>query len=185
MIPQKKYLCAYIVSAQEISISGLREHLAKKLPKYMIPTYFIKIDEVPLTANGKRDIKALPEPDEISISNNQYEIPANEMEQKLAEMWQEILNVQRIGVNDNLIELGASSINIMRFVSGILKEYGVELSIRDLLYKPTIRQCALQVIQSSKIVNDYSNEYTLLNPETKHLKNIFCFPPLGCGRHCI
>ncbi|MDD4111480.1 MAG: amino acid adenylation domain-containing protein [Herbinix sp.] len=175
----KKFLCAYYVSSQEIDVSDLRRQLSLKLPEYMIPQYYMRIEEIPLTPNGKRNLKVFPKPDGNHVERKEYVAPSNEMEQKFVELWKDILNIECIGVTDNLIELGASSINIMRFISGVMKEYGVELSISNLLHTPTIQQCTLQVIQSSIDARDYSSELSLLIPDGIKTKNIFCFPPIG------
>src|SRR4030066_1235848 len=105
-----KYLCAYIVSDEEISLPELREYLAKELPEYMIPSYFIPLKKLPLTPNGKVDRKALPELDGNINTGTEYEAPRNEIEEKLAEVWQKVLDIEKVGINDDFFELGGHSL---------------------------------------------------------------------------
>ena len=111
-----KYLCAYLVCEEELDISTIREHLLKELPEYMIPSYFIQLDKMPLTANGKIDRKALPEPDGKINTDVEYVAPTNEIEEKLVEVWQKVLAVDKIGINDNFFELGGDSIKAIQVV---------------------------------------------------------------------
>ncbi|MDI3411503.1 AMP-binding protein [Bacillus sonorensis] len=101
-----KYLCAYITAQKNINTNELREYLSNHLPDYMIPSYFIQISKMPLTPNGKVDRKALPEPDEDVKTASEYEAPRNETEEKLIAVWQEVLDRDKIGINDNFFEIG-------------------------------------------------------------------------------
>lgn len=103
-----KLLCAYVVGHREISSRELREHTAKDLPAYMIPSVFIQLDELPLTGNGKIDRRALPMPDVTAANAVSYTAPRNETEQKLADIWAEVLQMERVGVHDQFFEIGAT-----------------------------------------------------------------------------
>ncbi|MGB7604589.1 MAG: amino acid adenylation domain-containing protein, partial [Lutisporaceae bacterium] len=135
-----KYLCGYICGEREYSISELREHLAKELPEYMIPSYFIQLDKLPLTANGKIDRKALPVPDGSIETGAEYIAATNEIEEKLISIWHEVLGVEKIGINDNFFELGGHSLKAIKIVSIIQKELMVEISVGDIFSNPTVRQ---------------------------------------------
>lgn len=100
-----KLLCAYVVGHREISSRELREHTAKDLPAYMIPSVFIQLDELPLTGNGKIDRRALPMPDVTAANAVSYTAPRNETEQKLADIWAEVLQMERVGVHDQFFEI--------------------------------------------------------------------------------
>lgn len=100
------YLCAYIVSDKRLTTNYLREFLAARLPEYMIPSYFVQLDKMPLTPNNKIDRKSLPEPKENMATGIEYEAPRNEIEKKLASTWSEVLNVGNVGINDNFFDLG-------------------------------------------------------------------------------
>ena len=101
-----KYLCAYYVSDTEFTVQELKSHLLVNLPEYMIPSFFIKLDKIPLSGNGKADRKALPEPEGAVNTGVEYKAADNETEIKLLQMWQELLGLDRIGTNDNFFDLG-------------------------------------------------------------------------------
>lgn len=105
-----KYLCAYIVNTRELSVAELREHMLQALPEYMVPSHFINMEKLPQTPNGKIDRKALPEPSESRDTGVTYEAPRNELEEKLVDIWQRILNIERVGINDSFFELGGHSL---------------------------------------------------------------------------
>ncbi|KAF9396674.1 hypothetical protein CPC16_010245, partial [Podila verticillata] len=125
-----KRLIAYVVAEpDEQLVRRLREHLAAKLPEYMMPAAFVRLDALPLTPNGKLDRRALPEPEFVS---DHYRAPRSPREQKLAELFAEILGVPRIGIDDSFFDLGGHSLLAMRLVSRIRKTLGVEFTIRTL-----------------------------------------------------
>ena len=98
-----------VTQSEDLTTGGaaaLREYLSRTLPDYMIPSYFVQIDKIPLTPNGKIDRKALPEP-EVK-SGKEYVAPRDVIEEKLAGIWSEVLNVEQssIGIDDNFFELG-------------------------------------------------------------------------------
>ncbi|MBW9147271.1 AMP-binding protein, partial [Clostridium sp. CM027] len=133
-----KYLCAYIVLKKEMTVAELRESLSKELPDYMIPAYFIQIEKIPLTPNGKIDRKALPEPDGEISTGVEYAVPRNEIEEKMVKVWSEVLGVKKVGIDDSFFELGGDSIKAIRMISK-LREYGYEIGIRNIMRDRTIR----------------------------------------------
>ena len=147
-----KYLCAYIISDEELKVSMIREHLSKVLPDYMIPSYFVHLDKLPLTSNGKLDRKALPEPDGSISTGVEYEAPTNETEEKLAGIWQEVLGVERVGINDSFFELGGDSIKAIQ-VSSKLHAYGMRLEIKEIFTNPRIKELVKQLKVSDKKVD--------------------------------
>jgi len=134
-----KYICGYFTSDEELSISELREFISRELPDYMVPAYFTKVDKLPLTATGKIDRAALKEIKETVVSEKQYEAPRDEIEEKLAAMWQEILGIEEIGINDNFFELGGHSLNAVSLIGRIHREIGVEVSLKEIFKTPTIK----------------------------------------------
>ncbi|MCP4150163.1 MAG: amino acid adenylation domain-containing protein, partial [bacterium] len=116
----EKYLCAYLVSPQPLNTGALRETLLKSVPEYMLPSYFVPIDEVPLTLNGKLDRKALPEPD-VTALERQYAEPRTHKEIRLAEIWQEILETGKIGIDDDFFAHGGDSIKAIQIISRLKK----------------------------------------------------------------
>ena len=105
---EEKCLSAYIVAEDFIDENFIRESLAKKIPYYMIPKYFIFLSTLPITKNGKVDKKKLPKPEISSCTN--YVAPRNAVEEKVAEIFRNILNLQRISVYDNFFKIGGHSL---------------------------------------------------------------------------
>jgi len=143
------YLCAYMVADQTLTPEELRDYLSRELPDYMIPRYFIPLEKMPLTPNGKIDRQRLPEPEAVIIPGTGYEPPTNEVEKKLAVIWQDVLAVEKVGINDNFIELGGHSLLVISIISRIHQEFNVELQLRDVFGNPTIKQLS-QLMESSK-----------------------------------
>jgi acyl-CoA synthetase (AMP-forming)/AMP-acid ligase II/acyl carrier protein len=135
-----KYLVAYLIVDKSLEISEIREYLKQKLPDYMIPSGFVFLDKLPLTPNGKIDKKALPDYDYQDNRENEYIPPSNEIEIKLAQIWQEVLNIENSGINDNFFSLGGHSLLATQIVSRIRNNLGVELPLRNLFEYPTIKQ---------------------------------------------
>ncbi|MGB7604797.1 MAG: amino acid adenylation domain-containing protein, partial [Lutisporaceae bacterium] len=139
---KSNYLCGYICGEREYSISELREYLAKELPEYMIPSYIIQLDKLPLTGNGKVDRKALPEPDGSITTGVEYVAPSNKIEEKLSEIWSEVLGIERVGINDNFFELGGHSLKAINIAAKINKELNVSVPLREMFKTPTIKGLA-------------------------------------------
>ncbi|MCP4213767.1 MAG: amino acid adenylation domain-containing protein, partial [bacterium] len=131
-----RYLCAYLVADRQLKVSELRERLAGGLPDYMIPAYFVHLDNIPLTPNGKVDRAALPEPGYIREAG-EYTAPRNAVEERLASVWQDVLGVEKAGITDNFFELGGDSIKAVQ-VAARLRKYGLELKITDIFVYGTI-----------------------------------------------
>ncbi|MDQ0416423.1 fengycin family lipopeptide synthetase D [Croceifilum oryzae] len=140
------YLCAYIVGSPDNE--EIKRHLAKNLPGYMIPPTFVAMDEFPLTVNGKIDVRSLPEPDQTSQSGNYVE-PTNEVEAKLANIWQEVLGVEQVGIEDNFFDLGGHSLKAMRLVTQIQKEFEIDFSLQEVFVTPTLKHMAKQIQEAT------------------------------------
>jgi len=163
-----KYLCAYYIlkdPAARIDKTGLKEHLAGELPEYMIPAYFIPIDKIPLTANGKLDRKALPEPEGTIMVKRNYVAPANKIQEVLVEIWSQVLFGRNsalldtpIGINDDFFELGGHSLNATIAVSKIHKELNVKIPLAEIFNSPTIRELA------GKIKENLQEQFVTIKP---------------------
>ncbi|KQB41364.1 non-ribosomal peptide synthetase [Flavobacterium aquidurense] len=134
----EKVLVAYYVSQDNIDKSDLRHFLQKELPEYMIPNFYVALDKVPLTPNGKVDRKALPGISESDIIRRAYVSPVSDHEIKLAVIWQDVLKVDQVGITDNFFELGGHSLIMVQVINHIFKELGKSLSFRDFFSNPTI-----------------------------------------------
>ncbi|MCK4258505.1 MAG: non-ribosomal peptide synthase/polyketide synthase [Halanaerobiales bacterium] len=169
-----KYLCAYIVEVSEISVVELRTYLTNILPDYMIPQYFIKLDKIPLTSNGKVDLKALPESTDKIETGIHYVAPTNEIEAKLVDFWLEILNVEKIGVNDDFFALGGYSLKAMQLSAKVSKEFNKELPLRVIFNSPNIKGLAKYILGVEKSRYENINvvetrEYYTLSSAQKRL----------------
>ncbi|MFK4344540.1 MULTISPECIES: non-ribosomal peptide synthase/polyketide synthase [unclassified Paenibacillus] len=138
----QKLLCAYYVASTDLSPSELRSQLAVELPAYMIPSYFVRLEQMPLTPNGKLDRRALPAPEGSVQSSEVYLAPRTAAEAQLVLIWQDILGVARVGVRDNFFEIGGHSLRATLLVSRIQKELGGSLSLREVFQWPTVESMA-------------------------------------------
>ncbi|MBN2862737.1 MAG: amino acid adenylation domain-containing protein [Bacteroidales bacterium] len=145
-----KYLCAYLIGERELTITQLREYLGKYLPDYMIPSYFIPIDQMPKTPSGKIDRKALPEPDYMIRTGVEYEAPRNEQEEILKEVWQGVLGMENISIHDNFFALGGDSIKALQ-ISARLQKHGLKMEVRDLFLHTTIGDLSPYLTPLTKI----------------------------------
>ncbi len=132
-------LCAYVVLRKEAEPGVLKEFMSAKLPDYMLPAFIIVLAELPLTSNGKIDRKALPVPEIQRSAHVPFTAPVGQKEKEVAAIWREILQVDEIGANDNLLELGAQSLNLGTFLNSIHRSMGVLLNLRDIFSQPTIK----------------------------------------------
>lgn len=137
-----KYLCAYLVGGSRLNIADLKKSLAQMLPDYMIPSYFVEVDDIPVLPNGKINRKALPAPEDIVKGKQQYVSPQDEYEEKVLSMMKNILNINDMGVTDNFYELGGHSLNTVMLSSRIYKEFRVEVPIKEIYQNPTARELA-------------------------------------------
>ncbi|HLP46801.1 MAG TPA: amino acid adenylation domain-containing protein, partial [Candidatus Kapabacteria bacterium] len=121
-----KYLCAYFTSGIELNIAEIQVFLAKILPTYMLPAYFMQIEKIPLTPNGKINSRALPAPDKKC--NHRYAAPRDSIETSLTRLWADILtiNVNLIGIDDSFFELGGNSLNAAILLSKIHQSFEVK-----------------------------------------------------------
>lgn len=151
--PGDKRLVAYIMSDGKHAITslGLRDFMKEKLPPYMLPSTFMMLEALPLTASGKVDRKALPPPDQCDyLSKRIFVAPRNKLERDLTETWEEILAIRPIGVTDNFFDLGGHSLLAMRMTSEINKKTGKRLATMDIFQNPTIEQLAGAIIEESE-----------------------------------
>ena len=139
-------LAAYIVAqnARALTTEELRDYLKQKLPEHMVPLAFVFMDGLPLTPNGKVDRKALPRP-EFKQPEKNFVAPRNKMEEKLASIWCELLDLKRVGVHDNFLELGGHSLLATQVISRVRNAFGVELPLRTVFEEPTIAGFAPRV----------------------------------------
>ena len=150
--PSGKQLVAYLVSDAEHAAlrDALKAHLKAQLPDYMVPAHLIVLQSMPLTANGKLDRRALPEPDP-EANRQAYVAPRSELEHSLAAIWCAVLNVEQVGLDDNFFELGGDSILSIQVVSRA-RQAGIHFSPRDLFQHQTVQSLAAVATRSERVI---------------------------------
>ncbi|HEX9936858.1 MAG TPA: amino acid adenylation domain-containing protein, partial [Longimicrobium sp.] len=137
---------AYVVGDAEAE--ALRAHLRRGLPEYMVPAAFVLIEALPLTPNGKLDRKALPAPEGEAYAAREYEAPADETEQALAEIWAEVLRVDRVGRRDNFFDLGGHSLLAVQVISRVRQVLEVKVALARLFVRPVLEDFAQEVVDA-------------------------------------
>ncbi|HEX8362093.1 MAG TPA: amino acid adenylation domain-containing protein, partial [Longimicrobium sp.] len=136
-------LVAYFAGSAPAEV--LRGHLADHLPEHMVPSAFVRLEALPVTPNGKVDRRALPEPEPEAHETREYAAPVGEVERALAEIWGEMLGLERVGRNDHFFELGGHSLLAAQAVSRARRVLGAELALADLFTHPTPAALARRV----------------------------------------
>ncbi|PRA33147.1 non-ribosomal peptide synthetase [Pseudomonas poae] len=157
-----KQLAAYLVLAeagveqQQSALKRVRSELKANLPDYMQPTYWVPLDQLPLTPNGKLDRKALPSPD-ASLAQGDYQAPVSPVEVQLATIWQEVLKVERIGLQDNFFDMGGHSLLATQVVVRVREQLDVELPIREVFsaeHLGALAQCVQALMKDTSPLQD-------------------------------
>ncbi|HEX2092799.1 MAG TPA: amino acid adenylation domain-containing protein [Longimicrobiaceae bacterium] len=143
-VPGERRLVAYVVG--EVETDGLREHLRRGLPEYMVPGACVRLERLPLTPNGKLDRRALPAPEHES-AGERFVAPRTPEEETLAGIWAEVLHLERVGVHDNFFALGGHSLLATRMISRVREAFGVGLTVRAILEAPTVEGLARSVME--------------------------------------
>ncbi|MEM9547243.1 MAG: amino acid adenylation domain-containing protein [Bacteroidota bacterium] len=153
----ESYLTAYIVGSFNVDLKKIRLELEKNLPNYMIPAFFIQIDKIPLTSNGKIKTEELPSPfDSDAVLRQEYMPPETELESKLVAIWEELLGREKIGINENFFEVGGQSIKLMNLVNLYRKAFDVQVTFSELFTITTIQHHA-EVIEVKQWLNTSDN----------------------------
>jgi acyl carrier protein len=159
-----KRLVGYIVSEGPIEKEIINNYLKGKLPAYMVPALWVEMESLPLTPNGKINRKALPDPDISGASSNSYEAPRNELEIALVDIWQQLLGVERVGINDNFFELGGHSLLIIKMVSMIRKQLSFTIPVLLLFQFTTISDISKYLDWEKQTGNEEDiNEFEILS----------------------
>ncbi|UUQ64831.1 amino acid adenylation domain-containing protein [Pseudomonas fuscovaginae UPB0736] len=147
--PDSKRLVAYLCG-EPAPAEQLRKALLKHLPEYMIPSAFVHLESLPLSSNGKLDRKALPAPDLDAVISRRYVAPEGEIEIALANLWQDLLQLEQVGRHDHFFELGGHSLLAVRLISQIRQQLGVELSLAELFAQPELADLARVIAQAGR-----------------------------------
>jgi amino acid adenylation domain-containing protein/non-ribosomal peptide synthase protein (TIGR01720 family) len=146
--PGNKRLVGYVVAKGLFSKDAISAYLQERLPDYMVPAIWVSLEILPLTSNGKINKKALPVPEITALLNQDFVAPRNESEEQLANIWKELLNLERVGIHDNFFELGGDSILTIQVVSRA-RRIGFELTPKDLFIHQTIGRLSAAIAERS------------------------------------
>ncbi|KMQ64607.1 hypothetical protein ACM46_10170 [Chryseobacterium angstadtii] len=140
-----KSLVVYYVSDSTVEKQELAQYLEAKLPQYMVPSFYVELDHIPLTHNGKIDREQLPEISSSDLIKKEYVAPTTDLEKQLVEIWEEILGIGNIGITDNFFELGGNSMNVIRIIGEIQNKMGKLINVGAFLEAPTITELVLVI----------------------------------------
>lgn len=143
-----QYLCAYYVKEKDLTEEEIRNYLSRDLPDYMIPSFLIETDHIPLSQNGKADRNALPAPDFSTAQKQQGEDPANDTERRLKAIWTELLETDNIGVTESFFRIGGDSLRAIAMVTRIHKEFRADISVGEVFRLATIRKIAFFISEA-------------------------------------
>ncbi len=174
-----KRLIAYVVAKPDEQLAHtLRSHLAAKLPEYMTPAAFVRLDMLPLTPNGKLDRRALPAPNDEAFARHAYEAPQGEIETALAAIWAELLKVEQISRHDNFFALGGHSLLAVQMITRIRTTLDVEIALRTLFEAPTVAGLAQRLLKLDGTPDDSFDVLLPIQPKGAQ-PPLFCVHPAG------
>jgi myxalamid-type nonribosomal peptide synthetase MxaA len=146
--PGDKRLVAYVTASDPEhppATEELRAHLAKSLPGYMIPNAVVLMAQIPLNSSGKVDRQSLPSPELSAYATGEYESPQGEIEEKVAAIWRQLLQIERIGRYDNFFDMGGHSLLVLKALSRVNQSFKSALHVKDVYTSPTVRELALRI----------------------------------------
>ncbi|MFZ6014012.1 MAG: amino acid adenylation domain-containing protein [Bacteroidota bacterium] len=144
-------LAAYISGNGTYLPEDYKALLSQTLPAYMIPAYFVNVHQIPVTSNGKANLRALPDPTKVRVNQRDVQTPTNAVEENLLNLWLRILGDKEIGIHDNFFEIGGNSLKAIELVAAINNHWKNDLHLRDLFLKPTIAEQALLVTRPPEV----------------------------------
>lgn len=179
-----KYLCAYYVSETDINITKLQEWLSMKMPKYMVPSYFVKMEAIPLSANGKIDRKALPKIDNVEIkSDEEKEQPTNKLETILVCEIEKVLDGKKIGINENFFSEGVDSLSVIKLQT-LLSKRDININTEDFYKYQTVKSLAEFLYTRKEETNHLPLIKLTENTDSNAVTSVICFP-YGGGNFSI
>ncbi|WP_106531354.1 non-ribosomal peptide synthetase [Chitinophaga niastensis] len=177
----QKRLIGFVVPNDDFDREAIFTYLRSRLPEYMVPLLLLELEKLPLTANGKIDKNALPDPDAGTLSAQMYVAPRNQTEQVLADIWQQLLEVDKVGVYDDFFQLGGHSLVAISAISKMNRLLHANLSLLDLFEHPVLASLAAILTEKIPEALDPMNKYWGLLNDKKD-KHVMMFPPrLGQG----
>lgn len=152
----RQYLVGYFTSTEAIDDKELRQHLSTKLPRYMLPNYYMRLDKVPMTASGKIDRKNLPIP-EFTVEKTEYVAPVTEEQSILCDILAGVFDVDTVGINDDFFDMGGDSLGAISYVS-MAHSKGIEFSLQNIFDYPTVAQLSEFITNGTRIKLNYRKE---------------------------
>ncbi|NHB98701.1 non-ribosomal peptide synthetase, partial [Photorhabdus stackebrandtii] len=158
-IPGDTRLVAYLLPQPDAELvpAELRQQLVQHLAEYMLPSAFVTLESFPLTPNGKLDRKSLPAPEQSAVAVRGYEVPIGEMETMLAQIWQDLLGLERVGRHDHFFEIGGHSLMVVQLVTRIQTEFLIDIPIVSIFQFPKLSELA-EVILSAQMSSAWGND---------------------------
>ncbi|WP_442591970.1 amino acid adenylation domain-containing protein [Pedobacter sp. AW31-3R] len=168
----ERFLVAYLVGSAALDIPALKAYLSGLLPGYMVPAYFMQLDSLPLTLNGKIDRKALPAVDHDGAERaSVYQAPENELQEQLALIWSEVLGISQIGINDHFFELGGNSLKIIKLSKLVSSATRLNITVSELFQYTNISSLAAYILQKTNSAQQTIAEEN--EPDNEALQDIF------------
>jgi len=155
---REKHLAAYIISGKKFQESELRDYLAGKLPGYMIPSYFVQLEAMPLTPNGKVDRKALLSSDVKMTTGKEYAAPVTQIEKILARAWQEVLNRDNLGIHDNFFDLGGTSMEVIHLNNKLKELLNIDIPVAAIYRYMTISSFSQYLTREEACMKAFEQE---------------------------
>ncbi|WP_075343710.1 non-ribosomal peptide synthetase [Tenacibaculum agarivorans] len=176
-----KRLVGYVVAEGDFNKREIQQELKTSLPDYMVPSIWVELAEMPLSANGKLDRKALPDPESSDFSTVEYVAPRNEKEETLVKIWKNILGVEKIGVYDDFFELGGHSLLVIKLVAQINEAFNTNINIVNVFEYPTIEQFIRNMNTKAQA---YDTNLMVALQDKGSQRPIFFAPPGGGLYNC-
>ncbi len=172
--PSGMQLVAYVVG--DVTPGEATDHLRGRIPSFMVPAAIVPIPELPLTPNGKIDLSALPEP---TRAPSPYVAPSGEAEERMARLWEEILEVERVGATDDFFALGGHSLLAIKLFAAIADEFGVSAPLSILFEAPTVEALTARIVAAAGTDEAPSPPPVVTIRPGGDRPPLFCFPPAG------
>ncbi|CDG92177.1 putative Phenylalanine racemase (ATP-hydrolyzing) (fragment) [Xenorhabdus bovienii str. feltiae Florida] len=170
-----KALVAYLITEGALSDETLIGHVSARLPDYMVPSSFTRIESVPLTLNGKLDRRALPAP--VWVNRDDYVAPRNALETRLCAVWQDVLGLERVGIEDNFFRIGGNSLMAIKLTVAIRREIDIDIPL-SILFSHKCISLLTEWLESGCLKYNLLN---LLTPESTATNKLFMIHAAGCG----
>lgn len=167
-------MCSYIVVKEKTESIQIKHYLQERLPHYMIPKNIVQLEKLPLNSNGKVDRKALLARNDEVCNTSEYKAPRNEVDKKIASIWEEILGVENIGIKDDFYDIGGNSLKLTKLAYILEQNFNINAKIQEMVKMRSVEDISDFVVERSETLE--KKDYLVFNKSEK--KTLFCFPPL-------